>query len=542
MATGDLILKGTLFVGGVKQLLPTKPWRVDGAPQGAPSSAKGNILKYVAGETIDIRDTDSETAYKMRWRQVNYNSKELYIADRNVLVNVSYNDLLSQGLIHGKEVLIDGRKFILRTISGGSSGRSYNDYYGTYRYGSPIDNEWDMFVCNEANLSGLPQLTDKDTFSSLTSSSYGTLSSGSAAAKAWHWAGIQTITSDLSVRGYHPIQNWQLTNADRKTEVEGWRPVLEALPNEVPILTLSTTNDQTLYENDVFYMNGTASDMDNGDVVSVQYQINAGTAKEVKSFTNSGAAEPFSKSLSFRGGSLYDGETLVASNLKDGTAHTLKVWAEDSKGGKSSIEERTFQTISRVVAETKPNGTYTARPSFDYVVKDPEGKSFTVTEAIDGVTFRTIPNVASGTTLTYTPSDLAWALASVGKEIAVSITADSGDGIITKANYMITRTVPEIDLQLKTPWETNAAARRIMLNLEGNLPTGANTTIHACNNAFDENPAWENATQVLSNGLPYVFSNQAKTADKWGVSFKVRIGRGAVTERIYLDSISGAFD
>ncbi|KON90536.1 hypothetical protein AF333_29115, partial [Aneurinibacillus migulanus] len=67
MANGDLIKLGTLYLGGVKQARPTRPWRGDSIPSGA--SAKGDIPSYSVGQTIEIRNTDASDAYKVQWRE-----------------------------------------------------------------------------------------------------------------------------------------------------------------------------------------------------------------------------------------------------------------------------------------------------------------------------------------------------------------------------------------------------------------------------------------------------------------------------------------
>ena len=191
---------------------------------------------------------------------------------------------------------------------------------------------------------------------------------------------------------------------------------------------------------------------------------------------------------------------------------------------------------------TVPSGAISVKPSFNYKVTDPDGNTMTVTESIDGITFNTRTGVASGTQLTFTPTDLAWLRTRIKQTVNLTIKADDGKGGVTTSNYPITRTTPAIDMQLKTPFETDIAARRLLIKLEGSLPIDANVSVQACNNAFDTSPTWENATSLVLSGFPYLFTNKTKTAAKWGVSFKVRIERGSSTQPIYLDYLGGAFD
>lgn len=116
--------------------------------------------------------------------------------------------------------------------------------------------------------------------------------------------------------------------------------------NAAPTVNLTTpSNNQTLYEKDTYIIDGTVLETNVGDTVTVRYQIGAGTERAIKAYLSTGALETFGKQLTFRGGSLYDGDTLIASDLTDGVPHTLKVWATDDKGGTSAIVERTFYVV-----------------------------------------------------------------------------------------------------------------------------------------------------------------------------------------------------
>lgn len=118
------------------------------------------------------------------------------------------------------------------------------------------------------------------------------------------------------------------------------------LPNISPTLVLNTTNNVTLYENDTFNISGTASDADNGNTVTIRYQVNAETVRSIKAFVSDGTTvESFTKSLVFKAGKLFDGDTAITGNLTDGVAHKLKVWATDDQGGTSAIVERDFYVV-----------------------------------------------------------------------------------------------------------------------------------------------------------------------------------------------------
>ena len=116
--------------------------------------------------------------------------------------------------------------------------------------------------------------------------------------------------------------------------------------NAAPTVTVDTpTSNKTLYENDTLNIAGSVTDTDVNNSVTVRYQINAETVRAIDAFISTGSAESFSKQLTFRGGNLYDGDTLIAEDLADGTAHTLKVYATDDQGGQSSITEIPFYVV-----------------------------------------------------------------------------------------------------------------------------------------------------------------------------------------------------
>ena len=85
--------------------------------------------------------------------------------------------------------------------------------------------------------------------------------------------------------------------------------VKKGLANTVPTHTLNTPNNQTLYENDTFKIDGSAKDPDVGDILNVYYRINGGTSRAIATGISTGAAILFNEQLTFKGGVLYKGAT-----------------------------------------------------------------------------------------------------------------------------------------------------------------------------------------------------------------------------------------
>ena len=118
--------------------------------------------------------------------------------------------------------------------------------------------------------------------------------------------------------------------------------VKKGLANTVPNIRLAIKSSE-LFEGSQVDIKGTASDIDSGDVVTVKYKVNNSSIRNIKAYVSQGTEEAFSKVLTYKNGSLYDGATLVIANLIDGN-HTITVWAEDNNGGKSEEHKITIIT------------------------------------------------------------------------------------------------------------------------------------------------------------------------------------------------------
>lgn len=343
MATGDVVKLGTLYMGSTKIARPTKPWRNNSEP--ISGYGYGNIQNYSQGATLEIRDTDSNDAYKMQWVEINDGGKKYLVSDRVMLVNISWDDLNAQNLIYGKNITIDGQQYKLRVLTGGAERREGGS--GTSYGGGKLPNEWDNWIVNEANLPGLPKPSSTDLDSTLNSTDL-----NSPHNQKWNWMGVYSWcqetylhnTADRAGRGYSSARYWNFNYATHRYDSLGWRPVLEVLNSEPTISLSSPTTNQTLYENDTLIIDGSAIDNDADQSVTVYYQINDGP-KKVLATNLSQTTIPFNKQLKFKNGKLYDGETAVSGNLTDGVVHTLKVWAQDSEGAMSTPQTRTFYVV-----------------------------------------------------------------------------------------------------------------------------------------------------------------------------------------------------
>lgn len=111
---------GSLMVkGGVVQI-PEDP------------TYNGDMIGY---NRPDIMITDTKPGFEIKWLHLKDN---IYICDRGLINRVSWNTLKEAGYVDGKEVTIDGKRCLIRLMTGsdGSEGS----------YGNGCDNEWDLFM------------------------------------------------------------------------------------------------------------------------------------------------------------------------------------------------------------------------------------------------------------------------------------------------------------------------------------------------------------------------------------------------------------
>jgi len=319
--------------------------------------------------------------------------------------------------------------------------------------------------------------------------------------------------------------------------------------NDVPVITLSSPlENQILTDNTTFPIQGTATDPDPGNVLTVKYKINNGTPQALQSGVSDGSTPlSFAKTLTYRNKRLRDGTTdVTGADLAENVDHTLTVWAEDDQGGKSTEVIRKFRVIHNrapIISDQDRNlGTIKSTPNITYTVTDPEESAFTITEKINGSTIRSYSGVPNRQETLTIPAN-KWLTLEPGVPHKLTITAADEQGMSSSRIFTFIRQVDEIMFEgLQVPMETDIAAERILLTPDWQIPLGAEVRVEVCNNGFDAEPTWEDCTIPAKMGRGYAFLNTVKTAEKWGVNFRVRIQKGTATSEASLSGIGGAYD
>ena len=174
-----------------------------------------------------------------------------------------------------------------------------------------------------------------------------------------------------------------------------------------------------------------------------------------------------------------------------------------------------------------------------YTITDANSDTVTVTEAIDGVQIRALV-VTLGQTITYGVTGNTWLALPNGSH---TLTISATDGIDTSVRTIVfTKLVDKLIIQNKNPWIATKMPSRIMLVVTRNIPSGAIFKVEVCNNAYDDTPIWENATDAVRSGLVHVFSNDKKITENWGVQVRVTVERNGTTGACYVSAIGGNFE
>jgi hypothetical protein len=112
---------------------------------------------------------------------------------------------------------------------------------------------------------------------------------------------------------------------------------------------------------------------------------------------------------------------------------------------------------------------------------------------------------------------------------------------VVRRTFSFTKIVNEIKFMLSVPLDADERPSVIVASVLGSMPNGSRLTVEVCNNAFDDEPEWEDMTVQVKTKQKYFFQNQEKEAEKWGVNIRVTLNRGTAEEPVYITSVGGNF-
>ncbi|WP_132995858.1 fibronectin type III domain-containing protein [Sporanaerobacter acetigenes] len=224
------------------------------------------------------------------------------------------------------------------------------------------------------------------------------------------------------------------------------------------------------------------------------------------------------------------------------STNTIEIKVDDGQGG-IAYRRFTFRrtnTAPIISGNDEDLGQKLEPFSMDFSVSDVEGNSITVKTYLDNV-LKEEYQAEDGVTNTFAISKEDWFKLPIGNH-SIKIEAIDEHGATAIRNYAFERFDDKIQFTLKTPIETDIMATKILVTPTWTISTGAVAKIEACNNGFDEVPTWEDITSQVNISRHYNFTNDTKTADKWGINIRFIIEKGTATEQCAINGFGGAFE
>ncbi|SKC67989.1 Ig-like domain-containing protein [Maledivibacter halophilus] len=235
-----------------------------------------------------------------------------------------------------------------------------------------------------------------------------------------------------------------------------------------------------------------------------------------------------------------DNDTLYALPLL--SSNTVTIEADDGNGGVSyrTYTFRRTNTAPLISGTDEELGEIAAPMTRDYIVTDAEGDTVVITEKIDDIVIKSFVATLGASNTVTIPKEEWLKLTNGSHTLKVEATDSNGSTSIRNFNFMKSET--KIKLALKEPFETDAKASKILVTPSWNIE-GATATVEACNNGFDEIPTWEDITSQVAQNRHFNFTNEVKTAEKWGVNIKITIDKNPDNENeVSIRGFGGAFE
>jgi len=160
--------------------------------------------------------------------------------------------------------------------------------------------------------------------------------------------------------------------------------------------------------------------------------------------------------------------------------------------------------------------------NIEYSVNDTDpDDTITVKCYYDDALITMIENVVRDQKYRFMISNEMLAVSPINSTHTIKIEASDGKGQSTRTYTFIKNRNPEpyMDYIIK-PVQTDDMATVIVVGQAAGAGQDFQVKVYVCNNAFDENPMWEDMSDQYYQGLSYSFLNTNKTADKWGISVR----------------------
>lgn len=292
--------------------------------------------------------------------------------------------------------------------------------------------------------------------------------------------------------------------------------------------TISGTDTNLGDKNLGFTYQYTVDDAD-GDTLTVVEALNDETLRTIN---NAPRGEALNVTVT--------GEKLYSLSLN--SVNTITITATDGKGG-TAYRRLTFKRTNSAPAISGTDtdlGLKTGSFAENYTITDVEGDNVVVTEFVDDDEIRSY-QATLGEEATIELTREKWLTLTNGTH-QLRVEAVDGNFATSVRVWNFSKAENTIAFQFSAPEETDARATKILITPTWKIE-GAVAKVEACNNAFDTVPTWEDITAMVQLNRVFNFTNETKTADKWGVNVRFTIVKNEGYEgEVSISGFGGAYE
>lgn len=231
-------------------------------------------------------------------------------------------------------------------------------------------------------------------------------------------------------------------------------------------------------------------------------------------------------------------ETIRSLPLNSSNSITIEV--DDGKGG-LSYRTYTFKRVNTppyISGVDDDLGTISGPFTRSYSITDAEGDDVIVKEFLNDRELKSYQATLGASNTTEFTADDFIKLPNGIHEFRIQATDIAGTSTIRV--FTFEKMEDRIAFKLKNPFITDDAVTKIFITPTWNIEGAETVSVKACNNAFDDEPAWEDITDQVLEGRHFNLTNDSKTADDWGVDVMIEVVKGV--SEIEISGFGGAFE
>lgn len=203
-----------------------------------------------------------------------------------------------------------------------------------------------------------------------------------------------------------------------------------------------------------------------------------------------------------------------------------------------TVDNNTTPTITCEYADNTDLGEKTSGFTISYSVDDEDATdTLTVTETLDGVQKRQFAGTRKQNNSFQVTGDYFQKVLNGKHTLVISVS----DGKVTATRTLtFTKAVHTAKITLEAPMDADDKITICAITVTGTIPSDAAFKVEVTNNAKDDSPVWEDATDAARTGRNHLFENQTATKG-FAFNFRVTATRGISAEGGNITSVQGGF-